>query len=37
MRSTQSKRERADFIIPSCSGQAFCLFLLFGALTEESQ
>ena len=29
--------ERADFIIPSCNGQAFCLFFLFGALTHESE
>jgi hypothetical protein len=29
--------ERADFIIPSCNGQAFYLFFLFGALAEESK
>src|SRR5215212_253766 len=29
--------ERADFIIPSGSGQAICLLFLFGALTQKSQ
>src|SRR5215211_1013145 len=29
--------KRADFIIPACNGQAFCLFFLFCALTEESE
>ena len=27
--------ERADFIIPHCNGQAFCLFFLFCALSKE--
>jgi hypothetical protein len=35
--AVQSKRERADFIIPLCNGQAFSLFFFFSALTEESQ
>src|SRR5215216_1771209 len=29
--------ERADFIIPSCNGQAFSLFFLFRALTKQRQ
>jgi hypothetical protein len=32
----QSKRERADFIIPLYNGQAFDLFFFFCALVEES-
>jgi hypothetical protein len=29
--------KRADFIIPLCNGQAFCLFFLFCALTKKRE